>query len=319
MSCSFSEVPYADHALKRGPTRTECCIGLSAVPQRRRGSTGGPYDGWSNNALVVRDRIKALETLCFKGHIPLTIDPVQISKRPHLPYLHKLLNMPLPDFTRVVKEQPGKLFVLQARQRWATVSTFWRTGVFEPTKHNGLRWWSPSKTGSIKDISATCVQDNVRVAVWSRKLGSIGKLDAAKGEVGREQLESTGGTSSSIHPGIDTGGDGSDGGGGGGGGGGGDSGGGGGSGVGVGECCMDEGGDDPRKGVFWSAVRGAIEKGVVQAEGDLEYLRAMGRNDAAEKHGKLLEALKDVLAYDAEGTGRRGACRGGAGGGRPPG
>ena len=184
MSCSFSEVPYADHALKRGSTRTECCIGLSAVPQRRRGSTGGPYDGWSNNALVVRDRIKALETLCFKGHIPLTIDPVQISKRPHLPYLHKLLNMPLPDFTRVVKEQPGKLFVLQARQRWATVSTFWRTGVFEPTKHNGLRWWSPSKTGSIKDISATCVQDNVRVAVWSRKLGSIGKLDAAKDEGG---------------------------------------------------------------------------------------------------------------------------------------
>jgi len=112
MSCSFSEVPYADHALKRGSTKTECCIGLSAVPQRRRGSTGGPYDGWSNNALVVRDRIKALETLCFKGHIPLTIDPVQISKRPHLPYFHKLLNMPLPDFTRVVKEQPYLHLVL---------------------------------------------------------------------------------------------------------------------------------------------------------------------------------------------------------------
>ena len=96
---SFSEVPYADHALKRGSTRTECCIGLSAVPQRRRGSTGGPYDGWSNNALVVRDRIKALETLCFK-HPPEHYNGVSSrglfdTEFTHIipPYLHLALGL----------------------------------------------------------------------------------------------------------------------------------------------------------------------------------------------------------------------------------
>ena len=65
---------------------------------------------WSNDAQVVRARIKSLETKGFSGIIPLTTKEDFVLAHPNLAFMHKLMGTSLADLTRVVEEQPGKLW-----------------------------------------------------------------------------------------------------------------------------------------------------------------------------------------------------------------
>ena len=64
----------------------------------------------------------------FAWHIPLTLDPVVVSDKPHLPYLFKLFGVSLAEHTSILFEQPGRLWVTTPGQRWESVFPYWKDG-----------------------------------------------------------------------------------------------------------------------------------------------------------------------------------------------
>ena len=67
----------------------------------------GKYEGWSPQAVIVKDRLAAVFDSMIDFFIPLTVDEPFILANPHLPFVHKILDMSLRHFTDVINEHPG--------------------------------------------------------------------------------------------------------------------------------------------------------------------------------------------------------------------